>query len=262
VTQRQLLTERWPRLFGAGAEGSRGLLSAIAGSMITVAGVTFSITVVALTLASSQYTSRILANFMRDRANQSVLVGEFLIEGMPLASLTAGEQARDERVIRALYAAYNLGKQRTVHQDAAYGIRQLVDVALKALSPGVNDTTTATNCIDYLGAILARMTDRQIAEPYRSDAGQLRLITSGPTFIGLLNGACDQIRQNAESNIAVLVRLLEILGCCSGVQTTSNAKTRSCNRRSSSSRHRTAAYPRRTIARQHKLHSTRLLGSR
>jgi uncharacterized membrane protein len=77
VTQRELLTERWPRLFGAGAEGSRGLLSAIAGSMITVAGVTFSITVVALTLASSQYTSRILANFMRDRANQSVL-GVFL----------------------------------------------------------------------------------------------------------------------------------------------------------------------------------------
>lgn len=68
-SDRELLTERWPRLFGAGAEGSRGLLSAIASSMITVAGVTFSITVVALALASSQYTSRILANFMRDRAN-------------------------------------------------------------------------------------------------------------------------------------------------------------------------------------------------
>ncbi len=69
----QTLRDRWPRLFAAEAEGSRAMLSAIAGSMITVAGVVFSITIVALTLASSQYTSRILRNFMRDRANQVVL---------------------------------------------------------------------------------------------------------------------------------------------------------------------------------------------
>ncbi|MFO7655231.1 MAG: DUF2254 family protein, partial [Candidatus Krumholzibacteriia bacterium] len=66
-------TQRWPLLFGAGADGSRGVLSAIAGSMITVAGVTFSITVVALSLTASQYSSRVLRNFMRDRANQTVL---------------------------------------------------------------------------------------------------------------------------------------------------------------------------------------------
>ena len=69
--------ERFPRLFGAGAEGARGMLSTIAGSMITVAGVTFSLTVVALALASGQYTSRILRNFMRDRATHTVL-GIFL----------------------------------------------------------------------------------------------------------------------------------------------------------------------------------------
>jgi uncharacterized membrane protein len=57
LSSRQHLTERWPRLFGAGAAGARGLLSAIASSMITVAGVTFSITVVALALASRQYSS-------------------------------------------------------------------------------------------------------------------------------------------------------------------------------------------------------------
>ena len=65
--------ERWPRVFGAGAEGARGMLSAIASSMITVAGVTFSITIVAVTQASTQYSPRILRNFMRDRANQAVL---------------------------------------------------------------------------------------------------------------------------------------------------------------------------------------------
>src|SRR5664279_5795211 len=64
---------RWPRLFGASAAGARGVLSTIAGSMMTVVGVTFSMVLVTLALASSQYTSRILRNFMRDRVTQLVL---------------------------------------------------------------------------------------------------------------------------------------------------------------------------------------------
>src|SRR5665811_1280706 len=64
---------QWPRLFGAGAEGSRGMMSTIAGSMMTVVGVTFSMILVVLALASSQYTSRILRNFMRSRTTQVVL---------------------------------------------------------------------------------------------------------------------------------------------------------------------------------------------
>ena len=64
---------RWPRMFGAGAEAARGMLSTIAGSMMTVVGVTFSMTLVTLALASSQYTSRILRNFMADRVMQVVL---------------------------------------------------------------------------------------------------------------------------------------------------------------------------------------------
>ena len=64
---------RWPRLFGASAAGARGVLSTIAGSMMTVVGVTFSMVLVTLALASSQYTSRILRNFMRDRVTQVVL---------------------------------------------------------------------------------------------------------------------------------------------------------------------------------------------
>jgi uncharacterized membrane protein len=64
---------RWPRLFGVGAEGARGMLSTIAGSMMTVVGVTFSMVLMTLALASSQYTSRILRNFMRDRVTQVVL---------------------------------------------------------------------------------------------------------------------------------------------------------------------------------------------
>ena len=68
---------RYPRLFGAGAEGTRQLLSAIASSTITVAGVVFSITIVALSLTSGQYSPRVLRSFMQDRINQHVL-GVFL----------------------------------------------------------------------------------------------------------------------------------------------------------------------------------------
>ena len=68
-----LAAKSWQPLLNAGAEGARGMLTAIASSMITVAGVAFSITIVTLSLASTQYTPRILRNFMRDRANQFVL---------------------------------------------------------------------------------------------------------------------------------------------------------------------------------------------
>jgi len=64
---------RWPLLFGAGADGARGMMSTIAGSMMTVVGVTFSMILVVLALASSQFTSRILRNFTRSRVTQAVL---------------------------------------------------------------------------------------------------------------------------------------------------------------------------------------------
>ena len=87
----------WPLLFGAGAAGSRGLLTAVASSMITVAGVVFSITIVALSLTSSQYTSRVLRNFMRDRVNQVVLgvfVGIFAYCLVVLRTIRGGDEGK------------------------------------------------------------------------------------------------------------------------------------------------------------------------
>lgn len=69
------LLSQWPRLFGVGPEGARQMLSTLAGSMMSVMGITFSMTLVALALASSQYTSRILWNFMRNRITQITLGG-------------------------------------------------------------------------------------------------------------------------------------------------------------------------------------------
>ncbi|MEX2197429.1 MAG: DUF2254 family protein [Burkholderiales bacterium] len=86
-----------------------------------------------------------------------------------------------------------------------------MDVALKALSPGINDTTTAVMCIDHLTAILARLADRRIGSRYRSADGEVRLLTCGPTYADLIGESFDQIRQYAAGNVAVLEGLLAAL---------------------------------------------------
>ena len=275
-------------VFGGGAEGARGVLEAIAGSVITVTGVVFSITIVALQLASSQFTPRVLHNFTGDRANQVVLgvfigtftytllvlravrsaaddgqgfvpglsvgaaiglalvsigflifyihhaarsiqasviidratsdtvalverlfpdplgkpaqddkqpclptispavvtaatagylqavdadtlfdlaeeggllirmeprIGEFVLPGAMLASVWPAD-ALTEIVVHEVRQAFVLGQERTLQADVELGIRQLADIAIKALSPGINDPTTATICIDRLAEVL------------------------------------------------------------------------------------------------------------
>jgi uncharacterized membrane protein len=78
-----------------------------------------------------------------------------------------------------------------VEQDAAFGIRQIVDVALEALSPGINDTTTAVMCVDYLTAILTQLAPRQIPSSRRYEEGKLRVIAIGPSFESLLSESFD-----------------------------------------------------------------------
>jgi uncharacterized membrane protein len=87
-----LEAEELPLLFGAGADGARAMLQAIAGSIITVAGVIFSVTIIALQQTSTQYSPRVLRNFMSDRGNQLVLgvfVGTFTYALLVLRSIKA-----------------------------------------------------------------------------------------------------------------------------------------------------------------------------
>ncbi|HEX6128479.1 MAG TPA: DUF2254 domain-containing protein, partial [Candidatus Limnocylindria bacterium] len=90
-----------PLIFGGGPDGARSVLSSIAGSMITVAGVTFSITIVALQLASSQFSPRVLRDFMRDRVSQSVLgsfIGAFFYALLVLRSIRSEDENGPEFV--------------------------------------------------------------------------------------------------------------------------------------------------------------------
>lgn len=336
-----------PRFFGADAESSRSMVATIASSIITVAGVSFSIVVLAVAQASSQYTPRVLRNFLRDRPSQVALgilvgvffyclivirtirggddglefvpalavLGAFALAAVAIGSLvyflhhisttmdagaivarvaeetvavacalrprpgdgapehSSGEresliaacewypvvagfsgylQSIDEasllrtaeacdvlvRVERAagdftprgavlasvagrapdaalalrINDAFVAQSFRTIHQDVAFGIRQLVDVALKALSPGVNDQTTAATSIDYLGVVLVELARRPLPGPLRRSAdGRLRLILKASAFADLLGLAFDEIRRAGAGNPRILARLLAVL---------------------------------------------------
>ncbi len=115
----------------------------------------------------------------------------------PLSRRSLLMSRRRKEIIADLQAAYGIDRHRTVEQDSAFGIRQLVDMALRALSPGINDTTTAVMCVDYLTAILARLASRNIPSSHRYEEGELRVITIGPTFAGLVAESFDQIRGSA-----------------------------------------------------------------
>jgi uncharacterized membrane protein len=137
-------------------------------------------------------------------------IGDFVVHDTALASL-AVEIPPDNETIATLRAAYTIDRYRTVYQDCAFGIRQIVDMALRALSPGVNDTTTAVMCVDYLQAILARLASRGIPSSHRYEDRELRIIAIGPTFAGLVAESFDQIRGSASDNLGIMLRMLGAL---------------------------------------------------
>jgi uncharacterized membrane protein len=154
--------------------------------------------------------SAALVRLARDRSTVVWMdhgIGEFVVQNTTLA-LLALEEPPDQATIDALRATFSISRHRTVDQDAAFGIRQIVDIALKALSPGINDTTTAVMCVDYLTEILARIAPRQIPSSHRYEEGELRVIAKGPSFESLLDESFDQIRSNAQGNVAIMSQML------------------------------------------------------
>lgn len=329
--------------YAGDSASARALLGTIAGSMISVAGVAFSVTMVALTLVSNQFAPRVLRNFMEDRVNQVVLgvfvatftycilvlrsigedwqeqpglpvvfaflmgvaalgfflyfihhvaqsiqvsniaaavahethaslermlaespaviasagvgtlaleppdgchpvlssregyllrvdvptliqaaaardqvlhlavaPGEFVVRGTPIAF--SGCAPGDEALVREVCDACTFGPQRTIHQDPAFGFRQLVDIALKAVSPGINDPTTACNCVAYLGSFLVHLADREWPDTrFRDDRGELRVVLPGSEYRDYVRLACTEIRRYAREDLAVGLALLDAL---------------------------------------------------
>jgi uncharacterized membrane protein len=117
-----------------------------------------------------------------------------------------------QSLVGRINAAFVFGNQRTAAQDIEFSVHQLVEIAVRALSPGVNDPFTAVACVDRLGSALCRLARRDMPSPLRFDMhGKLRLVAQGSTFAGIVDTAFNQIRQSARSNPAVAIRMLDAI---------------------------------------------------
>ncbi len=150
--------------------------------------------------------------------------GHFIVAGRPLATVWPGGAAG--QVALALSKAHVTGPHRTLMQDPVFAIDQLVEIAIRALSPAVNDTFTALTCIDWLAAGLSRVSGRSLDEAvYRDRFGRVRLIESDPSYTRMVNRAFDKVRQAARGMPAVIIRMMDALMNIMG-QTTSPEQRR------------------------------------
>jgi len=166
---------------------------------------------------ASGYVQLIDVDSLRAIASQGYTIhvlrgmGSFAVGGIPVALVAP---APPPPVLAAILAAFDLGPVRTMQQDAEFGVRQIVDIALKAISPAVNDPSTAATCIDHLTRLLVRVAGR------RTPA----VVTGGVyvpvvTHADLVDLSFEQLRQYGRSDMAVALRLLRALGDVASVTT-------------------------------------------
>jgi uncharacterized membrane protein len=135
-------------------------------------------------------------------------VGQFVPAGVPLARVSGPEQVPPERELHLL-AAFDIGPTRTMQQDVEFGIIQIVDIALRAMSPAVNDPSTAISCVDQLSRIMILWISRSPPpSQYYAPPHVLRVIMPWMSFDGLLDTAFEQIRHYAAADAAVSLRLM------------------------------------------------------
>jgi len=147
-------------------------------------------------------------------------VGEHIVAGTTLAWIwrpTPDDPAPDPRdFTRVLDSGVRIGFERTLEQDAAFGIRQLVDVACKALSPAVNDPYTAVQAVDHLSVIFCALARRPLGAHVARD-GQGVVIVPARRFGDYLAVMCGLIRRYGASERTVANALLRLLGNCAAV---------------------------------------------
>ena len=137
--------------------------------------------------------------------------GDFLVEGIELILINCKDDV-EEAIIKKIRNAFIIGKIRSPAQDIEFAIHQLVEVASRALSPGVNDPYTALTCIDQLTVTLSHLVQVNFPGNYRYDKkDRLRLKIKVLTLDGAMNAAFNQIRQYGQASPTILIRMMERL---------------------------------------------------
>jgi uncharacterized membrane protein len=137
--------------------------------------------------------------------------GDFVVQGGVFADVWKDGDL-DPELLDEVREVFVLGESRSLQQDAEFGILQLVEVAVRALSTGINDPFTAITCVDRISSLLCRLSGRTFPGAERfDDDGRLRVVADTSSFGGFVDSGFNQIRQNAEHSMAVLIRMLEAL---------------------------------------------------
>lgn len=138
--------------------------------------------------------------------------GDFIVKGETIGIAVPARHLEDED-IETFCAQVAVGRQRTIGQDVEFAILQMVDVAIRALSPGINDQNTAVAAVDRLTGVLAFALKEGLPRGILLDEdGNPRLWQKPLAYRGLIDTAFDQIRQSARGNVALSMRLLEGMG--------------------------------------------------
>ena len=133
--------------------------------------------------------------------------GHFIVQGHPIGTVWPPEAA--PRVNEALGRAHITGPYRTLTQDVSFGIDQLVEIAIRALSPAVNDTFTAMTCVDWLGDNLCKIVKGWYpTRVHRDEAGFIRIIAAQPSYNRLVQRSFEKIRQASLGMPAIMIRQL------------------------------------------------------
>ncbi|KMM36171.1 DUF2254 domain-containing protein [Guptibacillus hwajinpoensis] len=156
-----------------------------------------------------------IPNLIKLATNQDFIIrlekdiGEFVDEGTVIFSYWSTSAVPDSS---KLLNTLSLGTERTTDQDIEYGIQKLVEIALRAISPGINDPNTAINCINRLGKVLSRLGQKHIPQPiYHDTKKNLRVITEPVTYSKYLYKSFYQIRHYAREDVSVLASILQSL---------------------------------------------------
>lgn len=137
--------------------------------------------------------------------------GQFVLHGEPLAAVVPADKAAELKT--AIARGVRIGRHRTLTQDTEFGIAQVVEIAIRALSPAVNDTYTGVACVDWLAVALLTLSERPPLEGNWFDAqGRLRVWMPPLRLERLAKLAFDQIRQASATTPAVLIRQLDAIG--------------------------------------------------
>jgi uncharacterized membrane protein len=161
----------------------------------------------------------VLAKSCRVKLRVLRRVGQFVPAGIPLLMVSKADRLPPEASAETRQA-FDFGPSRTLQQDVEFGVLQIVDIALKAISPAVNDPTTAISCVDQLSRILIRFASREAPNSFLYDPpGVFRVSIPWMGFEQMLDSAFEQIRLYSKADMAVSLRLLRALGDISATTT-------------------------------------------